>query len=290
MAEKKKKEKSVAQVMQEMQAQQQEVEAQQRELLRQKQEEERKAYEEQLRQEKLELMRLKQGIIEESETIHEEHPEERKLTFREKVSNFFYHNKWWMGIGSLMLVLFGILTWQMLTMVHPDMIILLLSDNDIFYSATYENIENMFAEYIEDVNGDGKTIVEIYYIPASDETAERSGLTGESEKLFAEFQTGEAVLVISDDGADSFIVPEHTLVNLEDDFSNYQETDEWRFRLSGTKFAEAIGWDEPLDEDVYIGIRTVKKTLDSEEKMQEVFDVSYPALKQFIEQFGTVKE
>jgi len=290
MAEKKKKEKSVAQVMQEMQAQQQEIEAQQRELLRQKQEEERKAYEEQLRQEKLELMRLKQGIIEESETIHEEHPEERKLTFREKVSNFFYHNKWWMGIGSLMLVLFGILTWQMLTMVHPDMIILLLSDNDIFYSATYENIENMFAEYIEDVNGDGKTIVEIYYIPASDETAERSGLTGESEKLFAEFQTGEAVLVISDDGADSFIVPEHTLVNLEDDFSNYQETDEWRFRLSGTKFAEAIGWDEPLDEDVYIGIRTVKKTLDSEEKMQEVFDVSYPALKQFIEQFGTVKE
>ncbi len=290
MAEKKKKEKSVAQVMQEMQAQQQEIEAQQRELLRQKQEEERKAYEEQLRQEKLELMRLKQGIIEESETIHEEHPEERKLTFREKVSNFFYHNKWWMGIGSLMLVLFGILTWQMLTMVHPDMIILLLSDNDIFYSATYENIENMFAEYIEDVNGDGKTIVEIYYIPASDETAERSGLTGESEKLFAEFQTGEAVLVISDDGADSFIVPEHTLVNLEDDFSNYQETDEWRFRLSGTKFAEAIGWDEPLDEDVYIGIRTVKKTLDSEEKMQEVFDVSYPALKQFIEQFGTLKE
>lgn len=290
MAEKKKKEKSVAQVMQEMQAQQQEIEAQQRELLRQKQEEERKAYEEKLRQEKLELMRLKQGIIEESETIHEEHPEERKLTFGEKVSNFFYHNKWWMGIGSLMLILFGILMWQMLTMVHPDMIILLLSDNDIFYSATYENIENMFAEYIEDVNGDGKTIVEIYYIPASDETAERSGLTGESEKLFAEFQTGEAVLVISDDGADSFIVPEHTLVNLEDDFSNYQETDEWRFRLSGTKFAEAIGWDEPLDEDVYIGIRTVKKTLDSEEKMQEVFDVSYPALKQFIEQFGTLKE
>ncbi|HAJ96453.1 MAG TPA: hypothetical protein DCO72_01780 [Ruminococcus sp.] len=290
MAEKKKKEKSVAQVMQEMQAQQQEIEAQQRELLRQKQEEERKAYEEKLRQEKLELMRLKQGIIEESETIHEEHPEERKLTFGEKVSNFFYHNKWWMGIGSLMLILFGILMWQMLTMVHPDMIILLLSDNDIFYSATYENIENMFAEYIEDVNGDGKTIVEIYYIPASDETAERSGYTGESEKLFAEFQTGEAVLVISDDGADSFIVPEHTLVNLEDDFSNYQETDEWRFRLSGTKFAEAIGWDEPLDEDVYIGIRTVKKTLDSEEKMQEVFDVSYPALKQFIEQFGTLKE
>lgn len=290
MAEKKKKEKSVAQVMQEMQAQQQEIEAQQRELLRQKQEEERKAYEEKLRQEKLELMRLKQGIIEESETIHEEHPEERKLTFGEKVSNFFYHNKWWMGVGSLMLVLFGILTWQMLTMVHPDMIILLLSDNDMFYSATYENIENMFAEYIEDVNGDGKTVVEIYYIPASDETAERSGYTGESEKLFAEFQTGEAVLVISDNGADSFIVPEHTLVNLEDDFSNYNEIDEWRFRLSGTDFAEAVGWDEPLDEDIYIGIRTVKKTLDSEEKMQEVFDVSYPALKQFIEQFGTPTE
>jgi len=290
MAEKKKKEKSVAQVMQEMQAQQQEIEAQQRELLRQKQEEERKAYEEKLRQEKLELMRLKQGIIEESETIHEEHPEERKLSFKEKISNFFYHNKWWLGIGSVMVALVGILIWQIVTMVHPDMIILLLSDNDIFYSATYENIENLFAGYIGDVNGDGETIVEIYYIPASDETAERSGYTGESEKLFAEFQIGEAVLVISDDGADTMIVPEHTLVNLEDDFSNYQEVDEWRFRLSGTKFAEAIGWEEPLDEDIYIGIRSVRETLDSVEKMQEVYDVSYPALQQFIEQFGTVKE
>ena len=290
MADKQKKEKSVAQVMQDMQAQQQELEAQQRELLRQKQEEERKAYEEQLRQEKLELMRLKQGIIEESETIHEEHPQERKLSFKEKISNFFYHNKWWMGIGSVMLALVVILTWQIVTMVHPDMIILLLSDNDIFYSATYENIQNLFTRYIEDVNGDGKTVVEVYYIPASEQTAERSGFTGESEKLFAEFQTGEAVLVISDDGADTMIVPEHTLVNLEDDFGDYQETDEWRFRLSDTKFAEAVGWDEPIDDDIYIGIRSVRQTIDSIEKMQEVFDVSYPALKQFIEQFGTAKE
>ncbi len=290
MADKPKKEKSVAQVMQEMQEKQQEIETQQRELLRQKQEEERKAYEEQLRQEKLELIRLKQSIIEESETIHEEHPEERKLSFKEKISNFFYHNKWWMGIGSVMMVLFIILMVQMLTMVHPDMIILLLSDNDMFYSATYENIQNLFTEYIDDVNGDGKTVVEVYYIPASEETAERSGYTGESEKLFAEFQTGEAVIVISDDGADTMIVPEHTLVNLEDDFSNYQEVDEWRFRLSGTKFAEAVGWDEPIDEDVYIGIRSVRQTIDSIEKMQKVFDISYPALQQFIEQFGTIEE
>ncbi len=41
---------------------------------------------------------------------------------------------------------------------------------------------------------------------------------------------------------------------------------------------------------MYIGIRKVKKTMDSEEKMQEVFDISFPALEQLAAQFGTPAE
>lgn len=288
MAEKKKKEKSVFEIAQEMEAQQQKIAEEQQELARRKREEERKAYEEQLRQERLELIRLKQGVIEESETIHEEHEEKKKYTFGQKMGNFFYHNKWWLGVAAFFAFVLGFMVYQTVTTVHPDMIVLLLVHDDLLNASCNEQIGDLFEQYIEDENGDGKVVCDVYYIPASDATAERSGYTGDSTKLFAEFQIGEACIVISDDGADEFIVPDHTLTDLEPDFGQYEETDGVRFYLSDTRFAEDIEWTEgKLDQDVYIGIRSVRETLDGEEKMQETFDISYPALQKFIEDYGT---
>lgn len=289
MSEKKKKEKSVLEIAREMEAKQQEILEEQQALARQKAEEERKVYEEQLRQERLELIRLKQGVIEESETIHEEHEEKKHYTIWQKISNFFYHNKWWMGIGGFFVFLTGFLVWQVVTTVHPDMIILLLIDDDEFNYACRDAISELFSQYIGDENGDGEVVVDVYYIPTSDDTANMDAYTGDHTKLIAEFQISEAVIVISDEGADQFIVPDSTLYNLEEDFGNYAETEEMRFYLSGTKFAKAIGWEKGLDEDVYIGIRSVRQTMDSEEKMQAVFDICYPALRQFIESYGTLE-
>lgn len=291
MADKPKKEKSVLDIAREMEAQQQKMLEEQQELARQKAEEERKVYEEQLRQERLELIRLKQGVIEESETIHEEQPEEKHYTIWQKIGNFFYHNKWWMGLASFFVFLTGFLIWQVVTTVHPDMIILLLIDNDEFNYTSKAQISELFSQYIGDENGDGDVVVDVYYIPTSDDTADMDAYTGDHTKLIAEFQISEAVIVISDEGADKFIVPDSTLYNLEEDFGQYAETEEMRFYLSDTDFAEAVGWTEkPLGKDVYIGIRAVRQTMDSEEKMQKVFDICYPALRQFIEEYGTLTE
>ncbi len=221
--------------------------AQAKELARRAEEEKQKAYEEQLRQERLELLRLKQGVIDESETIHEEKEAPKKYTIWQKISNFFYHNKWWMGMAAFFVFVGGYLTYQTLTTVHPDMIVLLLVHDDYFNAACSDNICALFEQYIGDENGDGRVDVDVYYIPASEATAERSGYTGDSTKLFAEFQTGEAVLVISDAGADAFIVPDNNLLDLEDSLGQYAQTDAQRFYLADTGFAEAVGWDEPLD-------------------------------------------
>ena len=286
--EKKPKEKNVFQIAQEMEAQQQKLAEEQEELARAKREEERKAYEEQLRQDRLELIRLKQGVIEESETIHEEHEEKRHYTIGERIGNFFYHNKWWLGIACFFAFVIGFIAYQTATTVYPDMIVLLLVHDDLLNAECNQQIGDLFAQYIEDENGDGKVVCDVYYIPASDETAERSGYTGDSTKLFAEFQIGEACIVISDEGADQFIVPDHTLTDLEEDFGEYAQTDGVRFYLSDTKFADDIGWTEgKLDKDIYVGIRSVRQTLDSEEEMQKTFDISYPALRKFIEEYGT---
>ena len=286
-----KKEDSVLETARKLEAEQQRIAEEQQALAREKEEEERRAYEEQLRKERLELIRLKQGVIEESETIHEEHEEEKHYTLGQKIGNFFYHNKWWMGIGGFMAAVSGFLVWQAVTTVHPDMIVLLLVHDDLLNYTCNEQISEVFEQYIEDENGDGKVVVDVYYIPASAETAEQSGYTGDQTKLFAEFQISEACIVISDEGADKYIVPDHTLYDLEDDFGQYEETESMRFYLSDTDFAKDIGWDEaPLDKDIYIGIRSVRKTMDSIEKMQKTFDISYPALGKFIEQYGHIEE
>ncbi len=284
------KEKNTLEVIREMEEKQKLAEQKLLEEQRQKEEQERLAHEEQLKEDKKELLKLKQGVIAESDTIYEQHEEEKKYTFGEKVSNFIYHNKWWLGFAAFFLAMFGFLTWQVVTTVKPDMIILLLVDNDFFNAACASGIEELFENYIEDVNGDGEVSVDVYYIPASAETAERDGYTGDQTKLFAEFQIGEAVLVISDDGADEFIVPDSTLDDLEQYFSEYQETEGVRFMLKDTDFANRLEWDEPFDDDIYIGIRKVRKTMDSEEKMQEVYDISLPALEQFVQEFGHLKE
>ena len=282
----KQKEKSVLEIAREMEAQQR----QQAEKLlaekRLKEEQERQNYEEQLKEEKKELLKLKQGVIDSSETIHEEQEQQKKYTFGEKVANFVYLNQWWLWIAGIFLVLVGILVWQIVTTVKPDMIILLVSDNDYFSAACSEGIEELFERYIDDENGDGKISVDVYYMPASASRSENDNYTGDQTKLFAEFQLGEAVLIISDADADELIVPENNLDNLEKAFGNYRETQGVRFFLKDTNFAEYLEWDEPFDEDIYIGIRKVKKTLDSEEEMQEVYDISFPALEKFVEEFG----
>ena len=290
MEDNQKKEKNTLEVIREMEQKQRELEEKRIEQERIQQEQERLEHEEQLKEDKKELLKLKQGVIAESDTIYEEHQEEKKYTFGEKVSNFIYHNKWWLGFAGFFLFTFGFLTWQVVTAVKPDMIILLLSDNDLFNAACSAGIEELFETYLDDVNGDGEVAVDVYYIPASAETAERDGYTGDQTKLFAEFQIGEAVLVISDDGADEFIVPDNNLDDLEQYFGDYQETEGVRFLLKDTAFAERLEWDEPFDDDIYIGIRKVKKTMDSEETMQKVYDVSLPALEKFVQEFGHLKE
>ncbi|MBQ8010568.1 MAG: hypothetical protein IJ265_03355 [Oscillospiraceae bacterium] len=289
--QKKPKEKSVLEIAREMEAQQQaaaaEAEAKAREIAQKAEEERRIAYEKQLREERLELIRLKQGVIEESETIHEEQEEQKKYTIWQKIGNFFYHNKWWMGIGCFMAFVVGFLIYSTVTTVRADLVVLLVSDDDAFNAQCSYRIEEIFEQYIEDENSDSEISVDVYYIPSSEASAQMSGFTGDSTKLFAEFQIGESLLVISDLDADAFIVPDSTLDDLEPHFGDYTQTEAFRFYLHDTDFAESVGWTEPLDKDIYIGIRKVKDTFSFKEEMQENYDIAFPALQKFIEEFGT---
>ena len=84
-----------------------------------REEKQRKAYEDKLRQERIELMKLKQGVI--SEEDIETVPEEvRTYTVWEKIGNFFYHNKAFIIVGIMLVALAAFLIYDFIRKERPD--------------------------------------------------------------------------------------------------------------------------------------------------------------------------
>lgn len=278
--------KSVFQSAREIQAQrnaeleQQELEIQKQIELRKRQQQEE--YDRKIQQDRLELIRLKQGVIEESETIHEEAPVEIKLSLWKKITNFFYHNKWWLFLAIFFVALASYLTYTYIMRPNPDMIVLVLCDNEyIGNSAQFEDYIETFAE---DFNGNGEIKVSTYYIPYSDNSY-ANYQTGNETKLTTEMQSAEAVIIVGGSNINPVLDPENTLVNLSEIYPDNVQVRSYGFFLKNTEFAERIGIpEEEVTGDLYIGIRKPRNLLYSDmEEMQKTYDRDFPILEKIIE-------
>lgn len=240
----------------------------------------RAEYSQKLAQEKLELIRLKQGVIDESETIHETPVEQKHYTLRQKIGNFFYHNKWWLGMGAFFVGLAIFLTVDYFNQENPDIVLLLLADDAALGMKT-EEIADYFERYTDDVNGDGEVLVNVYYIPVSDETAYAD--SANSTKLMVEYHSDTAMMVIGNSNSVQTLVPEQTLTDLSTYFPDNPLVDGYAFDLTKTDFAQKVGCTEAPD-DLYLGIRAVQpRSYATVEEMQKSFDKSYPVLEKVID-------
>ena len=249
----------------------------------------REEYVKKLNEERLALLKAKQGItdVDIEEIIREEKMPDEKLTFSQKVSSFIYLNKWWLGIAACCAVVFGIIVFDLLTRKNPDLTILLLTDEISYYSKSSE-ISKVFGEYVGDVNGDGKVIVDINYIPISGRDDENpTEVQGDpymlnQQKLYTEMQTGIGVIVIADSNADEYLDPENTLLNLDELFPENEHVNKYGFYIKGTDFAKKISDDNGISDNVYIGIREPKAGMDNEKRIRKNFDIAYSALEKLI--------
>ena len=281
--------KSVFQVNREMQAQKQrELEEKQAELIRQHELREKKKkeeYDRRILEEKKELMRLKQGIIEESETITEQpdEPEEVKRSLGKKISSFFYLNKWWLAIAAVFVSITGILVYSHLTSTSPDVAVMYVQYN--YDVGEAPGFPEYIKSFTEDFNDDGKTVASVYFLPYSDNSYANYQL-GVDGKMSAQFQAGEAVIVFGAEKLSQYLAPEEDfLVNLEEMFPDNPHVDKCRFMLKGTKFAERIGVEEQyITDDLYLAIRKPMKLASvSEKKMQKTYDKDIAVFKKIIE-------
>lgn len=213
---------------------------------------ERAAYAEKLRQERLELMKLKQGIITEAD-IPKEEVVQKEYTIWEKISNFFYHNKLYIIIALAVALIFGYLTYDLVTTVKPDVAVLFIAD-DAQVQFIAEDMEDLLAKYAQDYNGDGKIKIRVSYTPAAPELDEMSSMYyhgGDQVKLSAEFMGSDTIMVICDKSSCDVIgvtAGDGVFSDISQHFPDDENVNEMGYLLSETSFAEDIGYTELSDE------------------------------------------
>jgi hypothetical protein len=248
-------------------------------------EKEREDYAKQLQQDKIELIKLKQGTIYHSDTIHEIHEEDPVLTVPQKIYNFFYHNMWWLWIVAFVLLVAGIITYDIITTPKPDATVLMFTTDDEIGDYYYQYIAEYFEQFIEDNNGDGVSTVSVYYIPLNTDSSDKL-YTSYMVKFSGEMQSANSMLVLADDSCDDQFKPKETLYNLTDDFGQYEDVDKYKYYLKNSSLQEYLeenGYTGTLPDSLYLGIRKVQQVFDSSEKMQKNFDIAFELFNNLID-------
>ncbi len=260
-----------------------EIEAKRQKILEERKKKEQEAYDKKIQEERIELMRLKQGVIIESETIHEEKEIEAKRPLWKRIGNFFYHSKWWLVISVFLVGVCGFMAFDYCSAVHPDMIVMVLTD-DPTLQITNDYISNYFEQFIDDINKDGKTIVDVYAIPVDKDISINDYYLGNMTKLSSQFQMADAIMVITDATANKTIDAENTLVNLEELFPENKNVHGTGFYIRNTDFMDKVGYTGVvLDRDICIGLRAPKKTMDSLKEMQENYNIAFDVLQKVMD-------
>ncbi|MBR6071175.1 MAG: cell envelope integrity protein TolA [Ruminococcus sp.] len=248
---------------------------------RERQKKAAEAHDKRLEQERLELLKMKTGVIEESETIREEEPEKVKQSLGQRIGSFFYLNKWWLGIACVLVFIGGILVYDLVTKPRPDMIVLMIGMNQEL--GEQSQLQDYLSELTPDSNNNGKQFASVYYIPYTGVEKE-DFVNSVPQKLTAELQNSDSVIIIGNKSVDSAITIEDVLVDLSELYPDDPHVDKYKFMLKDTSFAEKVGVDKSvISDDWFIAIRKPQDLVYSKkENMQETYDKDFPVFEAII--------
>lgn len=277
---KKKKEKSFMDTVREIDEQEKIEKENLKKKYKELEEKKRLEHEEQLKKDKIEILKKKQGLIESNDEEKNEN-ENKNISFVQKIKNFIFFNKWWLGLAVFAVALVSFLSFQLLTKEKPDLIVLLITDDTSLQNNSVK-IEEFFEGYIDDFNNNGKIEVSVYDLPMNELEIKNDYTRGNATGLSTQLQLGEAVIVITDDVANEYISSDDILLDLENQFPDSKYVKGTGFYLSETSFASRLGLDVKLDDDICIGIREVKDEYSFKKKMQKEFNEAFPVLENII--------
>lgn len=233
----------------------------------------REEYAKELAEEKVDLIRLKQGVIEDSDKIFGDAETEKKYTVFQKIGNWFYHAKWWLGIAAFCIPVAAFLIYDYVTRENPDLRIMLLTDHSEFYSES-EKLDTWLESLCPDYNADGKALIQSIYIPVSKANMDMSGSysAAYNTQLLVQFQSCTCMLVLVDPEAETYLQPEDMFVELDTLYPDCSNVSGRKFLLDGTDFAEQVGLSAALHPGSYLALRIPQENMNSLEDCQIAYE------------------
>lgn len=235
-------------------------------------EERRASYEKDLADKKIELMKLKMGVIEKSDVIKEEKEEQRKLTFGEELSNIWYRSKYIILFVVFCVLAFGYIIIDGILDTDPDLTVLVISDNYGYYART-EEFESYLERYCDDLNGDGEVYVMVYNI--STDYSDPNTASANQAQLMSQLQTGDNIMVISD------VEHDFVLHDFRDEYQSDRFTEKG-INLNCALTRDLLKW-EAMPENVYVGLREPTRLFSTkEEVMIENYNTVLPMFERMV--------
>lgn len=235
------------------------------------------------RREHIELLKMKQGLIEESEYIPETGYEKiPELHGWAKFKNNVYHNKWFILMGAFAAMIAAVLIVQIASREKYDIRVLAVANDPDSEMVMHANkFEKALERYCPDFDGNGKVHVELIYINRTSGDVTTRLDQADAQKLSAELQTAEAQFIISDDqytkwtGKDND--PTEVFLDQTGSCAENMLVDSVGVRLNKTGFAKEARWSDCPDNVIFLvrgelnnGSGSVKKNAENRERAQTV--------------------
>lgn len=259
----------------------------QRDAERKREEERRK----QLAQDRVELMKLKSGVIEESETIKEEEKVERVLTTKEKISNFFYHYKIPVIVATVFAIALGFIIYDTVTRTKPDMYVLSTCNNGLEFRT--EELQDYFEQFCDDLNGDGEVFVQVITAPISEDFQTNEA---NQAKILTQLQMDKTIIVLTCDGcydleekrdenglytADNYVFA-GVFDDLTKKYPDNENVDEKGYHFYGESLKTALKWEE-MPDNIILSMRKPIKSLGGDFKdMEKNYKIAKEVLDQIM--------
>ena len=236
---------------------------------------------------KRELLKLKQGIIEESETIVEEEKPKYELHGFKKVENFFYHYKWHVVVGVFFAAVLIFLIQSLITKDQGDIRVLLVAkshevaDNVAFKVGEFEQ---GLEQFCPDFDDNGYVHVDVYNIDLSDNPDPQYMLAGVT-KATSELMYGEAQMFIVDKEGLSALTNGsfEGLMNLEEMFPDCPYANGIYISVKDSPLSAAAGYVEACPEDLYIVVKDLSLATENKDRAEAAHEKALHVLRNIVD-------
>ena len=219
------------------------------------------------RDEAIRLMKIKQGLIPdtESEAYQKEKEEKEKapVTLEERWKNFWYHYKWTVMVVSLAVIAGAFLVYQSVTRERYDTT-LLLGTYTYYSDAQLEEITKGFEKHMPDADKNGEVNVAIFqarYLTEETES-EATGYEGSMHaRIMTEISVGENCVFILEKELLDTLSQKGVFVDLKE----LSITDESTFGvcLKDSRILSSESFDDTRN-NLYVALRVYKEGTDKE--------------------------